>query len=172
MLSMGDELRRTQGGNNNAYCQDNETSWVDWELGPEAKELTDLVTRLLQLRREHPVFRQKAFFSGHALGEDGVKDLAWFGADGRELTDDEWFDPAQQTIGMYVDGRGIRTRGPHGRAGHRRQLPAGAARGSGGHRPGAARPAVGRRRTSCCSTPPRRVTACRRRSVRLYRAIR
>jgi glycogen operon protein len=114
MLSMGDELRRTQGGNNNAYCQDNETSWVDWELGAEAKELTDLVARLLQLRREHPVFRQKAFFSGRALGEDGVKDLAWFGAHGKELTDEQWFDPAQQTIGMYVDGRGIRTRGPQG----------------------------------------------------------
>ena len=114
MLSMGDELWRTQGGNNNAYCQDNETSWVDWDLGPEAAELTDLVSQLLRLRREHPVFRQKAFFSGHALGDDGVKDVAWFGAHGRELTDHEWFDPAQQTIGMYVDGRGIRTRGPHG----------------------------------------------------------
>ncbi|MCU1588266.1 MAG: hypothetical protein JWN31_1759, partial [Frankiales bacterium] len=116
MLSMGDELRRTQGGNNNAYCQGNETSWVDWDLSAEATELTDLVSQLLRLRREHPVFRQKAFFSGRALGDDGVKDIAWFGAHGRELTDDEWFDPAQQTIGMYVDGRGIRTRGPQGEA--------------------------------------------------------
>jgi isoamylase len=111
MLSMGDELRRTQRGNNNAYCQDNEISWLDWSGD---RELVGLVSRLLQIRRDHPVFRQKAFFSGHALGNDGVKDVAWFGAHGRELTDQEWFDAGQQTLCMYVDGRGIRTRGPMG----------------------------------------------------------
>ena len=111
MLSMGDELRRTQRGNNNAYCQDNEISWLDWSGD---RELVGVVSTLLRLRREHPVFRQKAFFSGHALGDDGVKDLAWFGPDGHELTDTQWFDPSQQTICMYVDGRGIRTRGPQG----------------------------------------------------------
>jgi isoamylase len=110
MLTMGDELRRTQGGNNNAYCQDNEVSWLDWDVTPQAQELYDLVAQLLRLRKDHPVFRQKAFFSGTAVGDDGVKDIAWFGPDGKELTDAEWFDPAQQTIGMYLDGRGIRTR--------------------------------------------------------------
>ncbi|MCW2544043.1 MAG: glgX, partial [Frankiales bacterium] len=114
MLSMGDELGRTQGGSNNAYCQDNETSWLQWDATPDGSALRELVTRVLQLRREHPVFRQKAFFSGHALGEDGVKDLAWFGSDGHELSGDQWYDPALRTIGMYVDGRGIRTRGPQG----------------------------------------------------------
>jgi len=114
MLTMGDEIRRTQRGNNNAYCQDTPLSWVDWELKPDAEEVCDLVAQLLTLRREHPVFRQKAFFSGHAVGDDGVKDVAWFGADGNELTDNEWFDPSQQTLCMYLDGRGIRTRGPHG----------------------------------------------------------
>ncbi|MDP9183794.1 MAG: glycogen debranching enzyme GlgX, partial [Actinomycetota bacterium] len=114
MLTMGDELRRTQGGNNNAYVQDNEISWVSWDLGPDARELLDLTTRLIKVRREHPVFRQRAFFSGHDVSADGVKDVAWFGPSGSELVDDEWFDPSVQTLGMYLDGRGIRTRGPHG----------------------------------------------------------
>jgi isoamylase len=114
MLTMGDEIRRTQGGNNNAYCQDSPVSWVDWAVDPEAQEVYDLVARLIALRKDHPVFRQKAFFSGSALGEDGVKDVAWFGADGRELDDSQWFDRSQRTLGMYLDGRGIRSRGPRG----------------------------------------------------------
>jgi isoamylase len=114
MLTMGDEIRRTQGGNNNAYCQDNPVSWVDWHVDASAQEVYDLVARLIQLRKDHPVFRQKAFFSGSALGEDGVKDVAWFGPDGRELDDGKWFDRHQQTLGMYLDGRGIRSRGPRG----------------------------------------------------------
>ncbi|MGZ6791414.1 MAG: glycogen debranching protein GlgX [Mycobacteriales bacterium] len=114
MLTMGDELHRTQHGNNNAYCQDNEVSWLDWDVTPAGQELYDLVARLLALRREHPVFRQKAFFSGRAVGPDEVKDVAWFGVDGTELDDAAWFDPARQTLGMYLDGRGIRTRGPRG----------------------------------------------------------
>jgi isoamylase len=114
MLTMGDEIRRTQSGNNNAYCQDNEVSWVDWDIDPDAQEVYDLVAKLLELRRDHPVFRQKAFFSGRSLDDDGVKDIAWFGADGEELSGTEWFDPWQQQLGMYLDGRGIRTRGPRG----------------------------------------------------------
>ncbi|MCW2599881.1 MAG: isoamylase [Frankiales bacterium] len=116
MITMGDELRRTQRGNNNAYCQDNETSWLDWEVTPAAQEVYDLVAQLLHLRREHPVFRQKAFFSGRSVGQDGVKDVAWFGPNGQELSDADWFDRSQQTLGMYLDGRGIRTRGPRGEA--------------------------------------------------------
>jgi len=114
MLTMGDELRRTQLGNNNAYCQDNETSWVDWTVAPDQQEVYDLVRRLLALRREHPVFRQKAFFSGRQAGPDGVKDIAWFGVGGAELNDEEWFDPTVQTLGMYLDGHGIRSRGARG----------------------------------------------------------
>ncbi len=116
MLTMGDELRRTQGGNNNPYCQDNAVSWLDWTVTPDAQEVYDLAAQLLRLRREHPVFRQKAFFSGRSVGDDGVKDVAWFGADGRELTDSQWFDGGQQTLCMYLDGRGIRSRGPRGEA--------------------------------------------------------
>jgi len=113
---MGDEIRRTQAGNNNAYCQDNEISWVDWHVTPDQQEVYDLARLLLQLRRDHPVFRQKAFFSGVHAGEDRVKDLAWFGAEGHELTDQEWFDPHQKTLGMYLNGQGIKTRDPRGEA--------------------------------------------------------
>ena len=114
MLTMGDEIRRTQRGSNNPYSQDNEISWVDWDVDPAAQEVYDLVAKLLHLRREHPVFRQKAFFSGRSVSDDGVKDIAWFGGNGHELTDTEWFDHSQQTLCMYLDGRGIRSRGPRG----------------------------------------------------------
>ena len=112
MLSMGDEVLRTQAGNNNAYCQDDETSWMPWQLDPEAAALRSMVARLVHLRRDHPVFRQKAFFSGRSTGPGGVKDLAWFGPDGTEVSN--WFDPSRPTIAMYLDGDGIRTRGPRG----------------------------------------------------------
>ncbi|MCU1601827.1 MAG: glycogen debranching enzyme GlgX [Frankiales bacterium] len=114
MLTMGDEIRRTQRGNNNAYCQDNEISWVDWHVGRDQQEVYDLARLLLSLRREHPVFRQKAFFSGADVDADGVKDIAWFGLAGTELTDAEWFDTSVTTLCMYLDGRGIKTRGPRG----------------------------------------------------------
>jgi glycogen operon protein len=113
MLRMGDELAHTQHGNNNPYCQDNELSWLDWSALPDTTDLVDLVARLVRLRRTHPVFRQRAFFEGHRL-DDGVKDLAWFRPDGTELGDDDWGSPSVRTVGMYLSGRGIRTRGPRG----------------------------------------------------------
>ncbi|MFP5219226.1 MAG: glycogen debranching protein GlgX [Actinomycetes bacterium] len=114
MLLMGDEVRRTQRGNNNAYCQDTELSWMPWDDSREAQDLLAHVRRLLRLRRRHPVFRSPSFFLGRPVGADSVKDLAWFGADGAELTDDDWFDPDIATLGMYLDGHGIRARGPRG----------------------------------------------------------
>jgi isoamylase len=81
MLRMGDELALTQGGNNNAYCQDNPISWLDWTTTAPFSSYVDLVCRLIALRRGHPVFRQRAFFEGHPLGADGVvKDQAWITA--------------------------------------------------------------------------------------------
>ena len=111
MLRMGDELAHTQRGNNNAYCQDNELSWLDWE-GTKL-EFVQTVADLVQLRRRHPVFRQRAFFEGHRL-DDGAKDLAWFAADGQEMGDEDWSSPTVKTLGMYLAGQGIRTRGPRG----------------------------------------------------------
>ena len=115
MLVAGDEMWRTQGGNNNAYVQDNETSWVDWTGGPEADDVLTLTRRLLELRRRHPVLRQSAFFEGRAVPDgDGCKDLAWFTAAGRELTDRNWFDSGLRTLGMYLDGRRLRHRSARG----------------------------------------------------------
>jgi glycogen operon protein len=116
MLTMGDEVRRTQRGNNNPYCQDGELTWMPWDLPPDGAAMAAFTARLVALRRAHPVFRQNAFFLGRPSGDGGVKDLAWFGADGHELSEQQWWDPHARTLGMYVDGQGIRTRGPRGDA--------------------------------------------------------
>jgi glycogen operon protein len=113
MLTAGDELGRTQQGNNNAYCQDNEISWLDWKDVDD--DLLAFVTRLLEQRRESPVLRQEAFFEGHEIpGSGGTRDLAWFAPSGGQLTTTDWFDTGLQTVGMYLDGRGIRMRDAHG----------------------------------------------------------
>ncbi|MDP9436542.1 MAG: glycogen debranching protein GlgX [Actinomycetota bacterium] len=116
MLSMGDEVRRTQQGNNNAYCQDTELSYQPWEHDAAGRDLREWVRFLVRLRRTHPVFRQNAFFSGRVVRDEVVKDLAWFGPDGAEVTGGAWFTPGAPTLGMYLDGRGIRARGPRGEA--------------------------------------------------------
>jgi isoamylase len=113
MLLAGDERWRTQNGNNNAYVQDNPTSWLSWAPSPETDDLLALTRRVIALRRASPVLRQRAFFEGRPL-EGGSKDLAWFHPSGRELTDADWFDSDLTTIGMYLDGRGLRSRGLHG----------------------------------------------------------
>ncbi|MBW3639087.1 MAG: glycogen debranching protein GlgX, partial [Actinobacteria bacterium] len=107
MLTMGDEVRRSQRGNNNAYCQDSELSWQPWQLGSDATALREFTARLVRLRREHPVFRQRSFFLGR-------EDLTWFGASGRELTEQQWFDPETVTLGMYLNGSGIGSPDPQG----------------------------------------------------------
>ncbi|WP_207225985.1 glycogen debranching protein GlgX [Blastococcus saxobsidens] len=113
MVTAGDELGRTQGGNNNAYCQDNEISWLDWDAVDS--DLLAFTTRLVRLRRAAPVLRQEAFFEGHELpGTGGTRDLAWFAPGGGQLSTGDWFDTGLQTIGMYLDGRGIRHRDEHG----------------------------------------------------------
>jgi isoamylase len=115
MLLAGDEILRTQGGNNNAYCQDNETSWLDWDLDDDSHRMREFISTLLALRRKSPVLRQRTFFEGRPTpGGDNLKDLAWFRADGAEMTDADWLSPDVVTLGMYVDGRGIRERGPQG----------------------------------------------------------
>jgi isoamylase len=115
MLVAGDEMGRTQGGNNNAYCQDNETSWIDWSLiGADGwRELFALATRLLRLRREHPVLRREAFFTGSPHGAEGLRDLTWFTAGGEEMTEADWF-AARGTLGMFLSGRGIPQRDASG----------------------------------------------------------
>ncbi|SDO22305.1 glycogen operon protein [Klenkia soli] len=114
MLTAGDELGRTQGGNNNAYCQDTEVSWLDW--GAIDADLWTFASRVIALRRASPVLRQEAFFDGHEVpGSGGTRDLAWFAPGGGQLTTEDWYDTGLQTMGMYLDGRGIRHRDERGR---------------------------------------------------------
>jgi glycogen operon protein len=118
MLVAGDEMWRTQGGNNNAYVQDNEVSWVDWTPTEVGDDMLALTRRLIALRRKHPVLRQSAFFEGHPIksgdGYTDTKDLAWFHPAGRELAAGDWFDTGLRSIGMYLDGRGLRHRTARG----------------------------------------------------------
>ncbi|MFG2495896.1 glycogen debranching protein GlgX [Streptomyces caniferus] len=115
MLVAGDEMGRTQHGNNNAYCQDNETSWLDWSLldDPEWRPLAGLAARLIALRRAHPVLRRRAFFSGRPHHQGGLRDLAWFTADGTEMTEQDWYTPGA-TLGMYLSGNDISQRDDRG----------------------------------------------------------
>jgi glycogen operon protein len=111
MLLGGDELGRTQGGNNNAWCQDNEISWFDWEAADG--ELLEFARRVIALRREHPVFRRTSFLSGKA-GESGLPDAWWFRPDGRRMTQRDWTSPETRTLGVFLNGREIHERTPHG----------------------------------------------------------
>ncbi|MFD6421687.1 glycogen debranching protein GlgX [Streptomyces sp. NPDC060198] len=115
MLVAGDEMGRTQGGNNNAYCQDNEISWVDWSLldDPGWRGLTELTARVLRLRHTHPVLRRRAFFSGRPQTADGLRDLAWFTRHGEEMTAQDWYAPAA-TLGLFLSGRDIPGRDARG----------------------------------------------------------
>jgi isoamylase len=103
MLLGGDEMGRTQRGNNNAYCQDNEISWFDWEQGDET--LIEFVSQLCKLRREHPVFRRHRWFQGRPVRASGVADIAWFEVNGREMTDPSWEVPAAKSIQVYLSGQ-------------------------------------------------------------------
>ncbi|MEP6463234.1 MAG: glycogen debranching protein GlgX [Frankiaceae bacterium] len=112
MLLAGDELGHSQGGNNNAYCQDNEMTWLAWESADP--ELLPFVQRLISLRRNFPVLRQGAFFTGQPIGNNRVKDLTWFTPDGPEFTANNWHSPDRKTVGCYLSGTNLRQRGPRG----------------------------------------------------------
>ncbi len=114
MLTAGDERGRTQRGNNNAYVQDNEISWVDWRPDDAWLDVYELAKTALRLRREHPALRQRHFFEGSPAIEGGPKDLAWLHPDGREMTDPDWADDALRVVGMFVSGDPLRSPGPRG----------------------------------------------------------
>ncbi len=104
MLTAGDEWARTQQGNNNAYCQDNEISWLDWNLDDEQKALLDFTRELIRFRREHPVFRRPKFFQGRRIRGSEIRDVMWFNPGGNEMTDDEWNSPFVRCLGMLLSG--------------------------------------------------------------------
>ena len=105
MLTAGDEVGRTQGGNNNAYCIDDETSWLSWQHEPWQDDLLAWTRALLALRAAHPVLRHDEVFDGRPAHADGTKDLAWFGADGEEMSPERWFDHDLHVLGMYLSGK-------------------------------------------------------------------
>jgi len=105
MLLAGDEIGRTQRGNNNAYCQDNEISWFNWEhIRPEDQDLRRFVRYLIHLRRRHRVFSRPRFFRGEVLSEAGVKDITWVTPSGKEATDEDWNNPVALSLGYVLSG--------------------------------------------------------------------
>jgi glycogen operon protein len=106
MLLAGDELGRTQGGNNNAYCQDNEINWVDWEgLGEDGRALTHFVRTLIALRRDYPILRRSRFLTGAYNEELGIKDITWLTPAAAEMQPEQWQDPMAHCMGVLLDGR-------------------------------------------------------------------
>jgi isoamylase len=114
MLLGGDELARTQRGNNNAYCQDNELSWFDWELGEPQHRLLEFTEGLIRLRAEHPVFRRTQFLTGETGLGSGLPDSWWFRTDGRKMTRRDWGNGDLRTIGLFLNGGEIPSRTPDG----------------------------------------------------------
>jgi glycogen operon protein len=104
MLAHGDELARTQKGNNNAYAQDNEITWVDWELEPCQTQLLEFTRKLIAIRQAHPVLRRRHFFKGVAVEGSTQKDVTWLRPDGREIHDHDWGDTSLHAFGMLIDG--------------------------------------------------------------------
>jgi glycogen operon protein len=115
MMAAGDEMGRTQRGNNNAYCQDNEISWVSWELSPEQQALLDFVSNLLRLRREHPVLRRRRFLHGRRSEHAEAKDLVWLRADGAEMTSQDWQSGHTRCLAMRLAGDAIEEADERGR---------------------------------------------------------
>jgi glycogen operon protein len=103
MISHGDELGRTQKGNNNAYSQDNETTWLNWDLDERQVDLLRFCRRVFELRKSNPVWRRRSFFRGATL-ISGRRDITWLTPDGREMAEADWHDPACKALGMLVDG--------------------------------------------------------------------
>ncbi len=114
MITAGDERGRTQGGNNNPYVQDNETSWVDWRADDAWLDVYDVTKAALRLRREHPALRQRHWFEGRPTIDGGPKDLVWLHPSGGEMTGDDWADNALTVVGMFVTGDPLRSPGPRG----------------------------------------------------------
>jgi len=134
MLVGGDEMGRTQRGNNNGYCQDSEISWFDWDLDPDRVKLLEFTRRLIALRRAHPVFHRREFFGGTDGAGSGLPDIRWFRADGREMSRRDWRRSDLRHLGVFLNGEEIRSPGPTGEpivddsfvmlvnAGHEQQL--------------------------------------------------
>jgi isoamylase len=107
MIAHGDELSRTQDGNNNVYCQDNPTSWIDWQAAREHAVLTEFTAKLTALRAAHPVFRRRRFFQGRPIRGSRIEDIAWLRPDGEQMTDQDWEVGHAKTVAIFLNGQGI-----------------------------------------------------------------
>ena len=114
MITAGDERGRTQRGNNNAYTQDNEISWIDWRPDDAWLDIYEITKTALRLRREHPALRQRHYLEGRPTVPGGPKDLAWVHPDGREMTEADWHDDGLHQFGMFLSGDPLRAPGPRG----------------------------------------------------------
>jgi glycogen operon protein len=112
MLCGGDELGRSQGGNNNAYCQDNEVAWYNWDHVDS--ELLAFTRRLLALRRDHPVFRRRQFFHGQALHGPEATDIGWFTPEGTAMAERDWQEGFVKSVGVFLNGEALPSPGPRG----------------------------------------------------------
>ena len=104
MLNGGDEWGKSQSGNNNAYCQDNEISWFNWERNDKQNRLLEFTRKLIQLRKDHPVFRRPKFFQGRRIRGSEIRDVMWFNPGGNEMSDEEWASPFVRCLGMLLSG--------------------------------------------------------------------
>jgi isoamylase len=116
MIAHGDEIGRTQGGNNNVYCQDNEIAWIDWKLSESDSHLLAFTSAVVSLRQEHAVFRRRRFFAGDAAhgGQSALGDIEWFSSDGTEMDEDDWRNGYARTLMAFLNGQAIPEPDPHG----------------------------------------------------------
>ncbi|NER03440.1 MAG: glycogen debranching protein GlgX, partial [Okeania sp. SIO3C4] len=114
MLLGGDEFGRTQNGNNNAYCQDNKISWLDWNLQVENSDLLDFTRQLIYFRCQHPVFHRRKWFEGRAIHGSDVSDIGWYNPDGGEMTEEQWNIDFAKSIGIFLNGEEILASGERG----------------------------------------------------------
>ncbi len=117
MLLHGDEIGRTQQGNNNVYCQDNEVAWIDWDVTEGAQDLFDFTAKVIALRQDHPVFRRRRFFAGDAEhgGQSDLGDIVWYGPSGVEMDDDAWQHSRRSSLMVFLNGQAIPTMDARGR---------------------------------------------------------
>jgi isoamylase len=115
MLCAGDEMGRTQNGNNNAYCQDNELGWIQWEIDSRDRQFLDFVRRVIEVRKQHPVFHRRHFFQGRRIKGANVKDICWLNPDGEEMSDEEWNFFYARCLGLLLHGDAIEEHDERGR---------------------------------------------------------
>jgi glycogen operon protein len=114
MLLGGDEISRTQQGNNNAYCQDNEISWFDWSLVDSNLPQLGFTRRVMEFRQRHPVLRRRRFFKGREFHGTGVEDMSWFDPTGEEMTNEDWSEVFAKSVAVFINGQEIPDPGPNG----------------------------------------------------------